>query len=134
MSREGVPQQERMSVETEKQKALREIAEIVKGWVEEFKRSHAERSEEGARDADIMYEFGAFLRERSDRFLKEVREVGEYRKEQATAKIHEYNILQAELLSRSAELFEFYPDAADVLAQTYPWISDIKEWVKDLKK
>lgn len=131
---EVTPKQERMSVQAEKQRALGEIAKIVKGWVEEFKQAYAERPEEEVRDADVMYEFAAFLRERSSKLLKEVRAVGEYRKEEATAKIHEFNLIQAESLARSAEFFEFYPEAADILAQTYPWIAEIKEWVEGLKK
>lgn len=131
---EGAPQLELRDSKTEKQKAFEDVSLVVMEWGAEFKMAHVENPKASNETADILYEFAKFIREKSEQLLEKARAEGIYKKEQATAKLHEYNLAHIELLNRSAELVAFYPDAIDNLIQTYPWLTDMKRWAKSINE
>jgi len=89
--------------------------------------------------ADAIYAFAEFIRTNSEDILKHVREIQtgapenqekEYRLEQSTAKLHEFNLANAAVLHEYAELLGSYPESVESLVSIFPWLRDISVWAE----
>lgn len=129
---EGIHTLETVDGQTEKQKAFQEIAEAIAQWRREFETIYFENKEVSHKVGDILYAYAQFIHAKSNALLESTQARGEYRSEQAVAKLHELNIVYIEELRRTAEVFEFYPEIADTLMETYPWFTGTKEWAESL--
>lgn len=89
--------------------------------------------------ADAIFGFAEFIRKESTSVLEHVRanQTGEpekqreeYRLEQATAKLHEFNIANAAVLHGYAELLGSHSESVSSLVDTFPWLREISSWAE----
>lgn len=115
----------------ERQEAFGDVSRTIALWGDEFKERCLESGEKFPDVSVVMYEFALLIEERSKSLLEGAQIDGNYRVEQAVAKLHEFNMVHVDLLKRSAEVFLHYPDTITTLAETYPWILTIREWAEE---
>lgn len=85
--------------------------------------------------ADAIFGFAEFIRSNSQAVLDDIREnktgrpeKEQYRLEQSATKLHEFNMANATVLHRYAELVGNYSESVDPLIDTFPWLREIAAW------
>lgn len=119
---------EKLSNAERKENAFKETSTIIAKWAEDFQAERFSHGEKVDHASVVMYEFSAFIKERSRALLEEARTRDDYHIEGAVAKLHEFNLVNLELLKSAAELYMHQPYAVKVLEHAYPWIGTVKEW------
>lgn len=80
--------------------------------------------------ADAIFAFAEFIRNESEKVLEGVQEQNDYHLEKAAAKLHEFNLANAAVLHRYAELLGKYPDSVEPLVATFPWLKEVSIWAE----
>ncbi len=75
--------------------------------------------------------FAKYIKEESLKTLEYVRTLEKYKDEKEIAKFHEFNLTNAEVISRYAELRDEYPEGLELLRQNFPWLEGIEEWLQE---
>lgn len=74
--------------------------------------------------------FAKFIEEESLKTLEYVRTLEKYKDEKEIAKFHEFNLKNAEVISRYAELRDKYPESLELLRRNFPWLEGIEGWLQ----
>ncbi len=75
-----------------------------------------------------IFGFAQYITKGSEGVLEAVRKMENYRLEKEAAKLHEFNLANAAVLHRYAEILDMYPESAKSLEDTFPWLRGIYEW------
>lgn len=78
-----------------------------------------------------LHAFAKFIEEESLKTLEYVRTLEKYKDEKEIAKFHEFNLANARVISRYAELRDEYPDSLGLLRQNFPWLEGIETWLQE---
>ena len=78
-----------------------------------------------------LHAFAKFIEKESLETLEYVRTLEKYNDEKEIAKFHEFNIANAEVISRYAELRDKYPEGLGLLRQNFPWLEGIEGWLQE---
>lgn len=87
--------------------------------------------------SEALYGFASFIRTQSEKVLEAVRagqtglpekQRDEYKLEQATAKLHAFNLANAETLHLYAEVIDESEESAELLRSMFPWLQGIDVW------
>lgn len=130
---EAAPQPSREN--TPKLDAYREAGVLFTNQLALFESRH--HGEGFATPSDAVYAFAEFIRAQSESVLAAVRaaQTGrpenqrtEYRREEAAAKLHEFNMMNAATLSFYAEIRAGSEETVKLFHTIFPWLTSIDAW------
>jgi len=132
---EGIPntplvEKQPSILEAEKLAALTEVVQSLSDRMKAPVRYDDNSPESGGESAvetaaDALFAYGKTLEEKARGIHAESLKLGEYRGEQAAAKLYELVTTYQELINRIAELMDKYPEVVDGLKGVMPGVDDM---------
>jgi hypothetical protein len=131
---EGVPETPKREIDPKTEPYV-ETGVVFRNQLMLFESMHSPESFKTVPDA--IYGFASFIRTQSEKVLEGVRALqtgnpekqrDEYKLEQAAAKLHAFNMANAETLHMYAEVLAESEESAELQRTIFPWLRSIDAW------